>query len=303
MPGEVGAIVTHAPVASASFGGETQTEALAYFFFSSRRRNTRFSRDWSSDVCSSDLALDLREVAGPLQQPDRDPRRAACATGELVGPGGLDRERELRRGAHRDLAQRGGLVVPEPLLDREPVAQRRREEAGARRRADEGEPRERQLHHLRADAGAEDDVEAKVLHRRVERLLDRGREPVDLVDEEDVARRERGEQPREVALLHERGAARDVQRDAELAREDVRERRLAEPRRTGEEHVIERLAARLRGLGVDLEVLDDLLLPHVLREGGGAERLLEARLALVGPGGDVAERLHGHRGRERSSEG
>src|SRR5690606_39695340 len=27
------------------------------FFFSSRRRHTRFSRDWSSDVCSSDLAF------------------------------------------------------------------------------------------------------------------------------------------------------------------------------------------------------------------------------------------------------
>src|SRR5207302_6598849 len=27
----------------------------APFFFSSRRRHTRFSRDWSSDVCSSDL--------------------------------------------------------------------------------------------------------------------------------------------------------------------------------------------------------------------------------------------------------
>src|SRR5690606_39723657 len=27
------------------------------FFFSSRRRHTRFSRDWSSDVCSSDLLL------------------------------------------------------------------------------------------------------------------------------------------------------------------------------------------------------------------------------------------------------
>src|SRR2546422_3890379 len=27
-----------------------------YFFFSSRRRHTRCSRDWSSDVCSSDLA-------------------------------------------------------------------------------------------------------------------------------------------------------------------------------------------------------------------------------------------------------
>src|SRR5690606_41186778 len=29
------------------------------FFFSSRRRHTRFSRDWSSDVCSSDLRDNL----------------------------------------------------------------------------------------------------------------------------------------------------------------------------------------------------------------------------------------------------
>src|SRR2546430_8766799 len=28
------------------------------FFFSSRRRHTRFDCDWSSDVCSSDLILD-----------------------------------------------------------------------------------------------------------------------------------------------------------------------------------------------------------------------------------------------------
>src|SRR5690606_40098692 len=31
--------------------------------FSSRRRHTRFSRDWSSDVCSSDLAVGLEEPA------------------------------------------------------------------------------------------------------------------------------------------------------------------------------------------------------------------------------------------------
>src|SRR5699024_11309547 len=28
---------------------------FSYFFFSSRRRHTRSKRDWSSDVCSSDL--------------------------------------------------------------------------------------------------------------------------------------------------------------------------------------------------------------------------------------------------------
>src|SRR5687768_9871404 len=37
------------------------------FFFSSRRRHTRCSRDWSSDVCSSDLALtQARKFGGPV---------------------------------------------------------------------------------------------------------------------------------------------------------------------------------------------------------------------------------------------
>src|SRR5690606_39764143 len=33
------------------------------FFFSSRRRHTRFSRDWSSDVCSSDLVTEAIELS------------------------------------------------------------------------------------------------------------------------------------------------------------------------------------------------------------------------------------------------
>src|SRR5256886_8881314 len=37
-----------------------------WFFFSSRRRHTRFDCDWSSDVCSSDL------VQEPVQQSDVD---------------------------------------------------------------------------------------------------------------------------------------------------------------------------------------------------------------------------------------
>src|SRR5206468_7076408 len=34
-----------------------------FFFFSSRRRHTRSDRDWSSDVCSSDLGLALVSAA------------------------------------------------------------------------------------------------------------------------------------------------------------------------------------------------------------------------------------------------
>src|SRR5207253_5392839 len=33
-----------------------------FFFFSSRRRHTRWPRDWSSDVCSSDLLQALEQA-------------------------------------------------------------------------------------------------------------------------------------------------------------------------------------------------------------------------------------------------
>src|SRR3712207_8552576 len=38
---------------------------MYFFFFSSRRRHTRYWRDWSSDVCSSDLD-DLAALVGQL---------------------------------------------------------------------------------------------------------------------------------------------------------------------------------------------------------------------------------------------
>src|SRR2546430_8183872 len=37
------------------------------FFFSSRRRHTRFDCDWSSDVCSSDLFAGIGWLEGVLQ--------------------------------------------------------------------------------------------------------------------------------------------------------------------------------------------------------------------------------------------
>src|SRR5438445_9094283 len=38
---------------------------VLYFFFSSRRRHTRYWRDWSSDVCSSDLFMFARSREYP----------------------------------------------------------------------------------------------------------------------------------------------------------------------------------------------------------------------------------------------
>src|SRR5207302_8347480 len=49
-----------------------------FFFFSSRRRHTRFSRDWSSDVCSSDLAPE-RHFEWSSSQARGDPREILYA--------------------------------------------------------------------------------------------------------------------------------------------------------------------------------------------------------------------------------
>src|SRR5699024_11877711 len=48
---------------------------LTVFFFSSRRRHTSSKRDWSSDVCSSDLRR-----SACCREPGRNVRARPCAT-------------------------------------------------------------------------------------------------------------------------------------------------------------------------------------------------------------------------------
>src|SRR3712207_7016959 len=50
-------------------------ENFYFFFFSSRRRHTRYWRDWSSDVCSSDL---IRGFSDPPDNPARGDDRIAA---------------------------------------------------------------------------------------------------------------------------------------------------------------------------------------------------------------------------------
>src|SRR3712207_2188353 len=56
-----------------------------FFFFSSRRRHTRYWRDWSSDVCSSDL-YDLILSYSPYDQVTRKAYPPILAEGGLSDP-------------------------------------------------------------------------------------------------------------------------------------------------------------------------------------------------------------------------
>ena len=171
----------------------------------------------------------------------------------------------------------------EPVADAEAVAQRRRQQPGAGRRADQRERRQVERHGARAGALAEDDRQLAVLHRRIERLLDRPVEAVDLVDEEDRARLERGQERGDVGLALERRARRLHDRHPELGGDDVGERGLAEAGRAGEQHVVERLAAPAGRLDEDRELVGHLLLVDEVGEAARAQRAVELLLAALDP--------------------
>src|SRR5690625_6678023 len=58
-----------------------------WFFFSSRRRHTGWPRDWSSDVCSSDLSHQVQ----PVLDSHFDRAIEACDAGRLIELGPLTR--------------------------------------------------------------------------------------------------------------------------------------------------------------------------------------------------------------------
>src|SRR6266487_5341460 len=104
------------------------------FFFSSRRRHTRWTGDWSSDVCSSDLgereavlavedpaeAFAEQDVAGPAgpgeggeAKPGRVQSTAVAAAGEQHDPGACqdhpERVQPAARPGDRDQQRSGEL--------------------------------------------------------------------------------------------------------------------------------------------------------------------------------------------------
>src|SRR5439155_19257674 len=100
------------------------------------------------------------------------------------------------------------------------------------------------------------------------------------VDEENVALAQRGQDRGHVSLAFQRRARGRAQGDAELLTDDVREARLAEAGRPDQQQVVERLAARARGLERDRELLLDPLLADELVEPTRPKRALE--LVVVG---------------------
>src|SRR6266496_4734598 len=84
----------------------------SYFFFSSRRRHTRSLRDWSSDVCSSDLAIAAESLFGVSHLTPQLERRLEVTLGVGEPVGRLALQTRLHGGGQRT----GWVVGPDPVV-------------------------------------------------------------------------------------------------------------------------------------------------------------------------------------------
>src|SRR6266498_5997254 len=99
------------------------SEMLFFFFFSSRRRHTRCGRDWSSDVCSSDLSYEVAAGLGAVEAAalveasagldlynDVIDRLGACPN-RMIAPSAAREEETFLRWCRRDAPPSGGAAA------------------------------------------------------------------------------------------------------------------------------------------------------------------------------------------------
>src|SRR3712207_6116812 len=94
--------------------GARRGSEIGYFFFSSRRQHTRYWRDWSSDVCSSDLHPASGGSGAELCSGDMLLEALVACAGVTLKAVATALEIDLRKGvvkAEGDLDFRGTLGV------------------------------------------------------------------------------------------------------------------------------------------------------------------------------------------------
>ena len=221
--------------------------------------------------------FDLRKVPHTPQQRIGDTGRSAAARGNLL--------RRLRRAGHVQDARRAAhdacqhlvVIILQMQVDAEPRPQGSRQQAAARSGPHQREGVQVNLYASCRRALVYHDVDAVVLHRRVEVFLHHGREAVYLVDEEHVVRLQAGQDAGQIARLVQHGAGRDFEAHAQLVGNDVGEGRLAQSGRSVQQHMVQRLAPQAGRLDEDAQVVHHLVLAAEVLEAQGARAPVRSR--------------------------
>ena len=132
----------------------------------------------------------------------------------------------------------------------------------------------------------DDDVDLVVFHRGIKVFLDGGLQAVDFVDEKNGPRRQGGEQAGQVARFFNGRTAGALHFGAHGVAQNESKGGFAQPRRAGEQNVLERVTACLGRIDHQLEPFDNAGLPgefgkhrrpqgHIERCLGGLGRLAQ----------------------------
>ena len=211
-------------------------------------------------------AIDHREITHPTQQPAGHTRCPPTAARDLRST--IRRQGRLQQAGTTgdDLTQLVQLIKIHPQMNAEPLAQRRRDQPGAGRRADQRKLRQRNSDRPGRGPFADDEIEFEILHRRVQNFFHRRVEPVNFVDEQNIAGLQVGQNRREVASLGNYRPRGRPKADPELTRHDLRQRRLSETGRPVQQGMVQRLATLARRLDENGQILSYRLLPDEIVE-------------------------------------
>ena len=217
------------------------------------------------------VCLHLSVVPHPPEHAVCDTGRAPAPPCDLISPVRLDVHPQDARRAGDDPGQLLRGVELQPQRHAEAVPQRRGELPRPGGGADEGEMGQVQADGIGTGALPHDDVQGVILHGRVQDLLHRAVQAVDLIHEEDVPLIEVGQKRRQVAGLLDGGTGGDADAGPHLLGNDPGEGRFAEARGAMEQNMIQGLVPSLGRLDEDGELFPCPLLADILRKGLGPE--------------------------------
>ena len=135
---------------------------------------------------------------------------------------------------------------------------------------------------------ADDQVQAEVLHGRVEDFLHHRGQTVDFVDEQDVQGGQVGEQGRQVPGPFHHRPRGGLDAAAHLVGDDVGQGGLPQTRGAVHQDVVHRLAPGPGRLQGDLQVAPQFLLAHELGQIPGPQPRLQPQILRLEPGIDDA---------------
>src|SRR3984893_12696916 len=138
----------------------------------------------------------------------------------------------------------------------------------------------------RARSLPDDQIDAKIFHRRVQHFFHRRLQAMNFVKKKYFLRFERSKNRRQISLALQQRPRAGLYRDQQFVGDNLRQRGLPQARRSIQQHVIERFTAAARRLDGNLNIFFYAFLPDVFVQPFGPHAGFNARVFI--------ERLRGH---------